>query len=430
VKRIQSVLCVVVGCSLLSSNPASARQATDLEGSSAVARADSLVGAWVDFGRIPGAVLLVSRDGTTLLERGYGHAQRYGYGYGEYGASQAGEVRPTALRALSTPIPMNVTTAFDLASLTKVMATTFAVMLLVDRHELDLDAAARTYLPDLVGGGKESITLRHLLTHRAGLAQWVPVYYHADNADGAYAYIRDLPLMWPVGEGRHYSDLSFMFLGRIVEAVGGAPLDDFVRRELYEPLGLTSTSFRPAAGSPRMSAPQFAATSHGNPYEHRMVHDSTFGYRIEGDADAWDRWRTYTLIGEVNDGNAHHAFRGVAGHAGLFSTAAELDVLLRLLLDGGTAAGRRYLSTAVVREFLEPVVPGQALGWQVPDDAPEGSFMHTGFTGTWVLGVPSEKLSVVLLTNRQNGGLDAQGLYPDVGPLQRDVARALLGGGS
>jgi CubicO group peptidase (beta-lactamase class C family) len=304
-----------------------------------------------------------------------------------------------------------------------------AVMLLVDRGVLDVDQPVRTYLPDFQGGGKEEITLRHLLTHRAGLHQWKPVYYHATNADESYAYIRDLPLEWGVGEGRHYSDLGFMLLGRVVEQVSGASLGAFLQEHLYGPLGLRATGYRPwraGAAAPRGSRP-VAATSQGNPFEHRMVHDSTFGYLYEGDPFAWSGWRERTLVGEVNDGNAFHAFGGEAGHAGLFAGASDLQVLLQLLLDGGTHDGRRLIDGDVVEMFLTPQGPGQALGWLVPDYAPAGSFAHTGFTGTFVLGVPALELAVVLLTNRQNFGVDDEGGLPDIDPLQRGVAAALLG---
>jgi CubicO group peptidase (beta-lactamase class C family) len=324
-------------------------------------------------------------------------------------------------------------TVFDLASVTKVMATTFAVMLLVDDGALDVDAPVHRYLPDFLGGGKDGITLRHLLTHRSGLVQWEPVYYHAVDADGAYARVRALPLRWPVGEGRHYSDLGFMLLGRIVERVAGRSLEDFLRDRLYAPLGLRTIGFRTTGegeglgeGDAATGAGAFVATSHGNPYEYRMVHDTAFGYRIEGDVDAWSGWRERTLVGEVNDGNAYHAFGGMAGHAGLFSDAGDLRVLLQLLLNRGAYGGRRYLRAGTVDAFLRTTGEGQALGWQVPDRAPEGSFAHTGFTGTYVLGVPDRGLAVVLLTNRQNGGVDARGMYPDVGPLQRGVVEALL----
>ncbi len=401
-------------------------------------RADAIVSEWVADGRIPGAVLLVARDGRIVFEKAYGWAQVYEYDDGQYGASAAGEPRPTAIRRLADPRPMTTDTIFDLASVTKVMATTFAVMLLVDAGELDLDAPVATYLPDFRdneatlardprGAGKGMITIRHLLTHRAGLDQWQPIYYDADNAEQAYDYIRDRPLGWPVGSGRHYSDLGFMLLGIVVDRVAGQPLEVFLEERLYGPLGLTTTGFRPSTQSDIPSpARPFAATSHGNPYEHRMVHDPGFGYLIEGDANAWNGWRRYTLAGGVNDGNAYHAFGGVAGHAGLFSTAADLQVLLQVVLNRGEYGARRYLSAETIDRFLTTTGDGQALGWQVPDGLPPGSFAHPGFTGTYVAGIPSANVGVILLTNRQNLGVDDDGQYPAIGELQTAVTQAVL----
>ena len=380
---------------------------------SSLAAADSIVSAWVDDGPLPGAVLLVAREGRVVFETEYGFAR---------------------IVQGADPTPMTTEAAFDVASVTKVMATTMAVMLLTDRGDVDIEAPVSTYLPDFVGGGKEEITLRLLLTHRSGLPQWQPIYYHAETSAEAYAYLRELPLDWPVGEGRHYSDLGFMLLGSVVEKVSGKRLDDFLREELYTPLGLIRTGFRPsdASGTGIGPSPEtlIAATSRGNPFEYRMVHDPDFGYRIDGDPNAWDGWRDRALQGEVNDGNAFHAFGGVAGHAGLFSSAAELGVLLQLLLDGGVYEGRRHLSADVVDVFLTSTGDGQALGWQLPGYAPATSFGHTGFTGTFVLGVRDRGLSVVLLTNRQHRGVDANTEYPDIGALQQEVTEALTRGGA
>lgn len=378
--------------------------------------ADSAVAEWIAAERIPGAVLVVTRDGRTLLEKAYGHARLYAYGSGQYG--DAG-----GIRRVDDPTPMTVETVFDLASVTKVAATTSTMMLLVDQGRVDLDAPASRYLSDFTGGAKESVTLRQLLSHTGGLRPWVPTYYHASTPDEAYAYIRGLPLGWPPGEERHYSDLGFMLLGRIVEEVTGRRLDRFVTEELFDPMGLVATGFQPVVD-------EVAATSHGNPFERRMVHDPDFGYRIEDDPDAWSGWRERTLVGEVNDGNAFHAFGGIAGHAGLFSTARELEMVTRLVAEGGEIDGVRYLEGETVRSFLHPEVEGQALGWQLPAYAPEGAFGHTGFTGTFVLARPSDGLVIVLLTNRQNVGVDGDTAYPDVGPLQRAVTRAIVGTGT
>lgn len=385
-------------------------------------RAAAVVGEWVREGRIPGAVVVVQARELSF-SAAFGSAQAYAYPGVE----------------LEAPVPMAPETVLDLASITKVAATTLGLMLLVDRGRIDLDAPVSTYLPDFTGGGKEVITIEHLLTHRSGLAAWWPVYYHADNADDAYRWVRDHPLAGPVGVERRYSDLGFMVLGRVITVVGGRSLDRFLAEKIYEPLGLVATGFRPtplrALGDDPASRPDegsagpvFAATSHGNPFERRMVHDPDFGYFIEIDPGSWSGWRHHTLVGEVNDGNANHAFRGVAGHAGLFSTAGEVAALVRLVLNGGSLRGQRIVSSEVVERFLEDTGGGQALGWQLPAYAPPGSFGHTGFTGTMALGIPELDVVVVLLTNRQNAGLGEDGRYPDVGPLQEAVVRELVGG--
>jgi CubicO group peptidase (beta-lactamase class C family) len=359
-------------------------------------------------GKIPGAVLLVAQDGRVAQDTAFGYAQLDDY----------------ELHRLEHPVAMHTSTLFDLASVTKVMATTFAVMMLVDRGKVQLDAPLYRYLPEFRGPHKDSITVRHLLTHTAGLVQWQPLYYHAHTPRETYDVICDMPLQWGVGEGRHYSDLGFMLLGYMVERVSGKPLDVFVHDELYAPLGLHSTTFLPKAHGFR----DFAATSHGNPYERHMVYDSTFGYRYNGDPTAWDGWRRYTLVGEVSDGNAWYANEGVAGHAGLFSNAADLHVLLELLLNRGVYAGHRYIRASVIDKFLTRDRYGNGLGWMMSSDLPVGSFYHTGFTGTYVLGVPKYHLAVVLLTNRENVGTDAAGYFPNVDPLRTAVARAVIAG--
>jgi CubicO group peptidase (beta-lactamase class C family) len=371
----------------------------------ALAAADSILADAVAREQIPGAVLVVTQGGAPVHERAFGYAQLFDFG----------------MRRLGQPTPMRTSTIFDLASVTKVMATTVALMLLVDRGLVAVDAPVHTYLPEFRGPGLDSITVRHLLTHSAGLHQWQPLYYHASTPAQTYRHIRQLPLQWGVGEGRHYSDLGFMLLGYIVERVSGRSLDAFTREELYAPLGLHATTFLPKAHG----LTGFAATSHGNPYERHMVHDATFGYRYNGDPDSWNGWREYTLAGEVNDGNAWHAHGGVAGHAGLFSTGRELAALLRVLLDDGSYGERRLLSADVIRTFTMPDRFGHGLGWQVPARAPAGSFAHSGFTGTYVIGVPAYDLGIVILINRQNLGVNDAGYYPGASVQQR-VIEAIL----
>ena len=375
--------------------------------SRALASADSLIDASIGV-QIPGAVLVVARDGRLVHERAYGFAQ----------------LEDVEGRHLPAPRPMRTTTMFDLASVTKVMATTFALMLLVDRGLVDVEAPAWTYLPELRGPHLDSITVRHLLEHSSGLAQWQPMYYQASTAAETYAAIRRMPLSWGVGAERRYSDLGFMLLGYLVERVTGRRLDAFIEEELHRPLGLRSLAFNPR----HHGFTDFAVTEPGNVYERRMVYDRDFGYLYEGDPESWNGWRNYVLDGEVDDGNAWYAHGGIAGHAGLFGTARDLHVLLDLLNARGTVGGRRVLREETVERFLTRTRFGHYLGWQVPRGMPEGSFAHTGFTGTYVLGVPEHGLSIVLLTNRQNLGVDARGYFSDVGPLQQAVTRAIVDG--
>ena len=371
-----------------------------------LATADSLVQAAIASNLIPGAVLVVSHNGKVLQNRAFGYAELYDFN----------------LHRLANPRPMHTSTMFDLASVTKVTATTFAVMMLVDRGKVNVDAPVYTYLPDFRGPHLDSITVRNLLTHSAGLVQWQPLYYHASNEHETYEVIRKMPLQWGVGEGRHYSDLSFMLLGYIVEHVSGEPLDVFVQKELYQPLGLESITFLPK----KRGFTDFAATEQGNGYEKHMVYDSTFGYRYRGDPTAWNGWRQYVLNGETDDGNSWYANGGVAGHAGLFATGADLRVLLDLLNNRGSYGGHQYIRTAVVDSFLTVDRFQNYLGWMKPPNMPDGSFMHNGFTGTYVIGVPKAGLSIVLLTNKQNVGANSRGYFSDVKPLDEGVARVLV----
>jgi len=401
-----AVLAVTLGCGR-GYVPAGSPVAPDAALARGIATADSLIDAAIGM-LIPGAVFLVAKDGRVVHERAFGYAQLNDYGG----------------HRLATPPLMRTSTMFDLASVTKVMATTMAMMFLTDRGKIDLDAPVSRYLPDFRGPHLDSITVRHLLSHSAGLVQWQPLYYHAANSAQTYAVIRDMPLEWGVGDARHYSDLGFMLLGYIVERVSGEPLDRFLGDSLYRPLGLRSTTFNPKT----RGFTEFGATEQGNVFERHMAYDSTFGYRYRGDPTAWNGWRQRVLVGEVDDGNAYYANNGVVGHAGLFSTAADLRVLLDLLNNRGSYGGRQYIRPEVIDAFFTRDKYQNYLGWQAPSYLPAGSFSHTGFTGTYVAGVPQYKLSMVLLTNRQNMGTDARGYFPDVGPLQQAVARAIVNG--
>jgi serine-type D-Ala-D-Ala carboxypeptidase len=317
-------------------------------------------------------------------------------------ASRAGEVVADEASGLEPD------TIFDLGSITKVAVTTALVMVLVERGELDLDAPAATWLP----GVDERITPTHLLTHRAGLWEWWPVYFSAREPSAAIAFVCSLELRYPVGAGRHYSDLGFMLLGEIVRRVAGEELDALARREVFEPLGMRDTGYRPAASL----RPRIAPTSHGDAIERRMLATGE-PYPVPLDPAAFGGWREHTLHGEVNDGNAHHAFGGVAGHAGLFSTARDLVAFGEALLDGGGVWSR-----ATVQRFMrEPFDPGQGLGfWTRRLQEATGravGFGHSGFPGTELAVVPEDDLVVVLLTNR----LHVAGEPQPIAPLWREA---------
>jgi serine-type D-Ala-D-Ala carboxypeptidase len=374
---------------------------------------DSILQSAVENKLIPGAVIQIKK-GDNVYIKAFGFAER----------------NDDQNKPLLHPVRMTSDCLFDLASLTKVVGTTTSIMLLVDRGVIKVDDRVGKYLPAFDMGEKKEITIRHLLTHTAGLITWYPLFYRAHNKQQAYKLIDDLPLAFPVGKSRHYSDLGFILLGEIIEKVSGMPLDQFDKKNVFIPLGMLHTTYKPLA-SGRFS--KFAATSHGNPYETRMVHDTSLGFVFpEINPDQWNGWRTYTLRGEVNDGNAWYALNGVSGHAGLFSTVDDLQKLINMLMNKGRVGGKQLISEKTVNMFLKQDEFKNGLGWMMDPaepfmkDAPSGSFGHTGFTGTSIVVVPSLKVSVILLINRQNMGLLPSNYYYNPNPIRKTVFEAVL----
>lgn len=372
-----------------------------------------------------GAVSLIARGDEVLHHRAYGHAERYRLG-------DDGE-----LHTVEHPEPMETGHLFDLASLTKVYATTLAVMYLVDEGRLELDDPLDRHMEGLPAE-KQPLTVRQLLSHTSGMRAWMPVYLQAAGPQQARDVVLDEPLGEVPGTQHTYSDLGYMTAGHLIEEVTGLALDEFLARYLYGPMGLRHTAFNPLD----RGLEPLAATSHGNPFERRMIEDPEFGYRVQGDAGDFTRWRDYTLKGEVNDGNAWYAHRGVAGHAGLFSTSEDLLAISRMLLQGGRHEGRQILASETATQFLpesfgaaaEPdsdALEGQHLpGWSADPGhfharrAPDGTVGHTGFTGTGAVLIPEHDAVVILLTNRQHG--NRQGSYPDLRPLREEVTGVAL----
>ncbi|HEX4067446.1 MAG TPA: serine hydrolase domain-containing protein [Acidobacteriaceae bacterium] len=275
-------------------------------------------------------------------------------------------------------------TVFDLASVSKVVATTAAAMILADRGLFHLDARVGDILPGFVigmehGSGKERVTLRMLLAHTSGLIGYAPLFRTCSTPDTLLRAILQLPLEAKPGERTEYSDFGYILLGKIIEILSGEPLDVFCAREIFVPLGMTATRFRPAETDRRTIPP--------------TEEDQAFRYRI--------------LQGEVQD---EHAFvlDGVAGHAGVFSNTEDLLRFAQCILDQGRAPnGQQLFRPETVGQFATRQASGRALGWDMPtENSSSGhhfgprSIGHLGYAGTSLWIDPDQDLAVVLLTNR------------------------------
>jgi len=378
------------------------------------AEVDKILQAYVDSNKIPGAVIEVKTNGRVIFEHAYGWAQKYDFNH----------------RELPSPEKMTVYHLFDIASLTKVVGTTTAIMLLVEKGLIKIDDPVGKYINAFDSGAKKAITIRHLLTHTAGLYEWYPLYYKASDKEQSYKLIGKLPLKYPVGQKRSYSDLGFVLLGEIIETVSRLPLEQFEDLNIFIPLGMTSTGYNPLKTG---RFKKIAATSMGNPYERRMVYDSSLGFQIEGiDPVSWNGWRHYVLRGEVNDGNAWYANGGISGAAGLFSTVEDLQKLVDVLMNKGKPGNRKFINESTIDRFLARDKFKNGLGWMMdPEnsfmkDAPSGSYGHTGFTGTSISVIPKNNISVILLINRQQVGLLSTGDYYNVNPIRQAVFQSVL----
>lgn len=279
--------------------------------------------------------------------------------------------------------PMSEDTIFDMASLTKVIACTPAVMLLIERGQIQLDAPVRTYIPEFTGGGKENVTIRHLLTHLSGLPGDIETRSDWHGQAAAIQKACAETLLTPPGTAFRYSDINFFLLGEIVQRVAKTPLEQFVAREIYSPLKMDDTGYLPPESKLARIAP--TEVVEGKPFR-GIVHDPT----------------------------ARH-MGGVAGHAGLFSTAADLARYARMLLNEGELDGVRLFRPETVRLMTSVQTPPElsarrGLGWDIdtgysgPRGAlfPLGSYGHTGWTGTSLWIDPFSRTFVIFLSNRNH----------------------------
>lgn len=356
----------------------------------------------------PGAVVLIAKDGKIIKESAYGDAQKYDMGV-----------------PLDNPRTMKKQTIFDLASLTKVMGTTQGIMKLVSEGRLSVNDRVAEYIPAFSTNGKSEVTIADLLTHTSGLTPWQPTYFYAKDSEEVLNYINELPLEYETGTDRRYSDFSFMMLGFIIEEISGERLSDYLQENIYNPLKMKDTMFTPSDHLDH----KIAATSWGNPFEYKMVDDPDFGYYVPEKAEDFDRWRKRTLVGEVNDGNSFYANGGgIAGHAGLFSSARDLAVLGQAMLNGGSYGKVKLYDEEVINTFITPQRFGQGYGWELNkswymgDEHSEVAFGHTGFTGTQLIFDPTYDLQIIVLTNKQNNGPLESGSYPSTGGLSKQIA--------
>lgn len=325
-------------------------------------------------GIFPGAVVYVCRENRVAWHEAFGWAAV---------TPRRRAMRPDAV--------------FDLASLTKPIATATAALQLVERGALDLDRPVADYLPAFGASGKQAVTVRHLLTHTSGLPAWIRLYLHARTPAGALRYICALAPDSPPGRRVEYSDLGFMLLGELVRARGGLSLDRHLDARIAPVLGWRRTRFRP----PATWRSRCVATEAGNEFERAAAGAEGAGFR----------WRTRVICGDVHDGNSYYLYRGVAGHAGLFSTAEEVGRFGQVMLDRGAAPRGAVLAETTVAEATRDqtghLKEARGLGWRcrrgcafMGARASPLAFGHTGFTGTSLLVDPPRGLVVVLLTNR------------------------------
>jgi beta-N-acetylhexosaminidase len=356
---------------------------------------DAIVRDAIEKGATPGAVVLVAKDGKIIYHKAFG--------YYTYDKTEA----------------VNTESIFDMASVTKVCATSISVMRLYDEGKLDLKKKLGDYLPWVKGTNKENLTIENILLHQAGLVAYIPFYKETLEADGKpsakyYATSKNdsfsirvakdmyMRTSWrdtlykrilesPLGSTNKYvySDNDFIFLGKVVEAISGSPLNEYVEKEFYRPMGLTTAGFKPAERFPLK----------------RII-----------PTEQEKQFRLQLLRGDVHDPGAA-MFGGVAGHAGLFSNAYDLAIIMQMLLNGGTINGNRYISKETINLFTayHSSFSRRGYGFDKPEkdndkrpdpypclSASSQTFGHTGYTGTCVWADPVYDLVFIFLSNRVN----------------------------
>ncbi|MGA9225843.1 MAG: serine hydrolase [Mesobacillus sp.] len=332
---------------------------------------------------MPGAVAFVARRGHIVKQEAYGYAYQY---------------EDDKLTESSNPIKMQEDTIFDLASISKIFTTT-AAMILYDQGKFELDDKVSKHIPEFAENGKEDVTIRQLLTHTSGFTAWVPLYTKGNSREDRINLVLKQPLSNVPGSTYTYSDLNMITLGVLVERLSGQRQDEYVKEHITGPLNMNDTMYNPPASLKN----RIAATEY-QPWTNRGI--------------VW---------GEVHDENAW-SLDGVAGHAGVFSTAEDLAKLAHMYLNDGRYGSVQILKQETVNKILEnqiPQFPGDdhGLGWELAqgwfmDALSEGSTMgHTGYTGTSIVANKNNGTIAILLTNR---------VHPSRSTVSTNVARRQL----
>ncbi len=340
----------------------------------------------------PGATLLIAKNGKIIKNTAYGYSSRY---------DRNGE-------SLAEPLAMQTDTLFDMASNTKMYATNYAVMKLVSEGRLDVQKPISEYLAEYSGEGRDSITVKDLLTHSAGYPATVKFhtkenhlgerFFSQNKENTQYLLTQRVPFEMGRGIKTVYSDIDYMLLGTLIERVTGMALDEYVESEIYAPLGLTHTLFNPLQKGfeiNQTAATELMGNSRGGKYQ-------------------FDNMRNDVIYGQVHDEKAFHSMAGVSGHAGIFSTTKDTAILASVMLNRGGYGDLRLFDKSIIDQFLKPSDLNITMGlgwrragngeriWQYGPYASPYAYGHTGWTGTVTIIDPFYDLIIVLLTNKKH----------------------------
>ncbi|WP_082235735.1 serine hydrolase domain-containing protein [Halobacillus massiliensis] len=352
---------------------------------------DSVIETSISEGALPGAVTLVARKGHIVQNEAYGHSLLY---------------EDDQKNQVQNPLHMEKDTIFDVASISKIFTAT-AAMILYEEGYFQLDDPVAKYIPEFAQNGKENVTIEQLMTHTSGFTAWVPLYAQGESREDRLEYVYAYPLANSPGSTYTYSDLNMITLGALIEKFSGQRLDEFVYENITKPLKMKNTMYNP----PEKLKERIAATEYQEAIGRGLV------------------W------GEVHDENAW-SLDGVAGHAGVFSTAEDLAKLGHMYLQDGRYGGKRILKPATVKLLTEnriPEFPGDehGLGWELSqgwymDALAESSTMgHTGYTGTSMVINQANDTIAILLTNRVHPSRNTVSTNPTRQLFARQVADAI-----